>query len=59
MNVVYSASAYPFGRLSDRAGPVSLLAWGVAALVGADVLLAMAANGSPGQASACGACTWG
>ncbi|HPF74901.1 MAG TPA: MFS transporter, partial [Xanthomonadaceae bacterium] len=41
MNVVYAASAYPFGRLSDRINRKSLLAWGVLVLVAADLVLAM------------------
>ena len=41
MNVVYAASAYPFGRLSDRINRKSLLAWGLLVLVAADLVLAM------------------
>ena len=40
MNVVYSLTAYPFGRLSDRIGHAWLLALGLAVLIGADVALA-------------------
>ena len=40
MNVVYSLSAYPFGRLSDRISHARLLALGLAVLIGADVVLA-------------------
>ena len=40
MNVVYSLSAYPFGRLSDRISHAWLLALGLAVLIGADVVLA-------------------
>ena len=40
MNVVYSLSAYPFGRLSDRISHTRLLALGLAVLIGADVVLA-------------------
>jgi len=44
MNVVYSISAYPVGRLADRVPPRVLLYWGVACLVAADALLALAGN---------------
>ena len=40
MNVVYAASAYPFGRLSDRVNRRHLLAAGLALLVLADGVLA-------------------
>jgi MFS family permease len=40
MNVIYSLSAYPFGKLSDRASHVGLLALGLAVLVAADLVLA-------------------
>ncbi len=40
MNVVYSASAYPFGKLSDRMSHDKLLALGLAVLMGADLVLA-------------------
>ncbi len=42
MSVVYSATAYPAGRLADRIPPRILLFAGIAALVAADVVLAMA-----------------
>ena len=42
MNVVYAASAYPAGRLSDRIDRRLLLAVSAAVLVVADVLLAAA-----------------
>ncbi|MGH8579215.1 MAG: MFS transporter [Gammaproteobacteria bacterium] len=42
MNVVYAASAYPFGRLSDRGGRRLLLAVGIGFLIAADLLLAAA-----------------
>lgn len=41
MNVVYAASAYPFGKLSDRMSRKKLLAWGLLVLIAADVVLAM------------------
>lgn len=40
MNVVYSFSAYPFGRLADRISRTRLLAIGLALLIGADLVLA-------------------
>ena len=44
MNVVYAASAYPLGKLSDNGSRRKLLAWGIVFLIVADVLLAMAGN---------------
>ena len=44
MNLVYSASAYPFGRLSDRISHGWLLATGLAVLIGADLVLAWSAH---------------
>lgn len=41
MNVIYSASAYPFGKLSDRMSRTRLLALGLAVLIAADLLLAL------------------
>jgi MFS family permease len=46
MNVVYAATAYPFGRLSDRLDHRQLLALGLVVLVVADLVLA-AAGGWP------------
>jgi MFS family permease len=40
MNLVYSALAYPFGKLSDRIQPHMLLGAGLLVLIGADLLLA-------------------
>jgi MFS family permease len=40
MNLVYAASAYPFGKLSDRVGHSSLLFWGLLVLAAADLVLA-------------------
>ena len=40
MNIVYAASAYPFGKLSDRVSHRTLLALGVVVLLLADLLLA-------------------
>ncbi len=42
MNVVYSASAYPFGKLSDRVSHTRLLAGGLLVLLVADGVLALA-----------------
>lgn len=44
MNVVYAASAYPFGWLSDRVKHRKLLGWGVVVLVLADLVLAHATH---------------
>lgn len=46
MNVVYSASAYPFGRLADRMSHRKLLAAGLAVLVVADLVLASSGHWS-------------
>ncbi len=40
MNVIYAASAYPFGRLSDRMRHTTLLALGLLTLLAADLVLA-------------------
>jgi MFS family permease len=44
MNVVYAASAYPAGRLSDRVDRRRVLGAGCAVLVAADVVLALAGD---------------
>lgn len=44
MNVVYSLGAYPAGVWSDRARPATIMIWGLAALVAADVTLALASG---------------
>lgn len=41
MNMVYSASAYPLGRLSDRVSHKGMLACGLLVLIAADMVLAM------------------
>jgi len=41
MNIVYAASAYPFGRLSDRISHTWLLVAGLLVLAAADVVLAL------------------
>ena len=40
MNVIYAASAYPFGKLSDRMSHTRLLAIGLMVLITADLVLA-------------------
>jgi MFS family permease len=42
MNIVYAASAYPLGRLSDRMSRRTLLLAGVGILIAADIVLATA-----------------
>jgi MFS family permease len=44
MNIVYAASAYPMGALSDRTARRAVLAAGFAVLILADILLAVAPN---------------
>jgi MFS family permease len=44
MNMVYAASAYPFGKLSDRLAPANLLAIGLFVLILADLCLALSTN---------------
>jgi MFS family permease len=56
MNIVYAASSYPVGQLSDRLGRRGLLLGGFAVLIVADLLLAAATN--VGQVMA-GAALWG
>jgi MFS family permease len=46
MSVVYSVSAYPFGKLSDSVSHSKLLAWGLALLIGADAALACGNQGA-------------
>lgn len=40
MNVIYAASAYPFGKLSERVSHTLLLAFGLVVLIAADLVLA-------------------
>jgi MFS family permease len=56
MNVVYAASAYPFGWLADRMSHTRLLGGGLVVLIASDVLLARAA-GLPGLLA--GVALWG
>ena len=46
MNLVYAASAYPFGKLSDTVNHRSLLALGLAVLIASDLLLGLAGHWS-------------
>lgn len=56
MNVVYAASAYPFGWLADRMSHTRLLGAGLGVLIVSDVLLARA-TGLPGLLA--GVALWG
>lgn len=56
MNVIYAASAYPFGKLSDRVSYRRLLMFGLAVLIAADLVLAMNAHWSTVLA---GVALWG
>jgi len=40
MNIIYAATAYPFGKLSDRMSHTRLLALGLVILIAADLVLA-------------------
>lgn len=42
MNVIYALGAYPAGAAADRVAARTLLLWGLAALIAADLLLAFA-----------------
>jgi MFS family permease len=44
MNVVYSVSAYPFGKLADSVSHMKLLAIGLLVLVASDVVLALGSH---------------
>lgn len=44
MNLVYAASAYPFGKLSDRINPSKLLATGLFVLILADLSFALSTH---------------
>jgi MFS family permease len=56
MSVVYSATAYPFGKLSDSMSHRKLLAWGLLVLIAADLVLAL---GSGWPALLLGVLLWG
>ncbi|WP_447840975.1 MFS transporter [Enterobacter ludwigii] len=44
MNVIYSFSAYPFGKLSDGMSHTRLLQWGLVVLIAADIVLALSTD---------------
>jgi len=44
MNVIYSFSAYPFGKRSDGMSHTRLLQWGLVVLIAADVVLALSTH---------------
>ncbi|NJQ19002.1 MFS transporter [Pantoea sp. LS15] len=44
MNVLYSLSAYPFGKLSDGMSHTRLLQWGLMVLISSDVVLALSSH---------------
>lgn len=56
MNGVYALGAYPFGKLADRVSHTALLAWGLAVLALADVLLASSTHWA---ATGAGIALWG
>ena len=56
MNLVYAASAYPFGWLSDRVSHIPLLVGGTLVLVAADLVLA---SGSDTLTLLAGIALWG
>lgn len=45
MNLIYAATAYPFGRLSDSVSHTKLLVWGLVVLIAADLALAWGDHG--------------
>lgn len=56
MNLVYAATAYPFGQLSDRVSHRSLLALGLLFLLAADLVLA---HNTHWTTLLCGVALWG
>ncbi|MFS1316288.1 MFS transporter [Klebsiella pneumoniae] len=46
MNLVYSLTAYPFGKLSDSMSHSKLLQWGLLVLILADIVLALSGHRS-------------
>ncbi len=46
MNLVYSLTAYPFGKLSDSMSHSKLLQWGLLVLILADIVLALSGHWS-------------
>ncbi|WP_432257601.1 MFS transporter [Cupriavidus sp. TMH.W2] len=56
MNLVYSVSAYPFGKLADGHSHTRLLVWGLVLLIAADIVLAMSSHWA---VTLCGVSLWG
>jgi MFS family permease len=56
MNLVYAASAYPFGKLSDRISHSTLLVAGLVVLIAADLVLA---SGNHWTTMLAGVALWG
>jgi MFS family permease len=56
MNVIYAATAYPFGKLSDRMSHTRLLALGLIILIAADLVLALDGHWA---IVLCGVALWG
>ncbi|EPT7108591.1 MFS transporter [Klebsiella michiganensis] len=46
MNLVYSLTAYPFGKLSDSMSHSQMLQWGLLVLIAADIVLALSSHWS-------------
>ncbi|ELC0837405.1 MFS transporter [Klebsiella michiganensis] len=46
MNLVYSLTAYPFGKLSDSMSHSKMLQWGLLVLIAADIVLALSSHWS-------------
>lgn len=46
MNLVYSLTAYPFGKLSDSMSHSKMLQWGLRVLIAADIVLALSSHWS-------------
>jgi MFS family permease len=44
MSAVYAITAYPAGKLADRVSHRALLGWGIAVLIAADIVLALASG---------------
>ena len=53
MNLIYAASAYPFGKLSDRVQHTRLLALGLIVLIAADLVLAHSHHWSTAPGRGC------
>ena len=56
MNILYSLSAYPFGKLADRMSHQALLVCGLGLLIAADLVLA---SSNHWTAVLAGVCLWG